>query len=194
MAWTNPYPVFKVTQLFGAKYLTNGYRYGHSYYRPEQTNTYTWNSIILSLTNVTDRQNSPVFCCKKSGNPIRLRTFAPSCIGKYQERKFQGAKVPHLELSLRGANCVGSKKSRYKDTDLVLYSLTTVRAFSFQSSIINSDILSSIHKTTRTTIARQTYILFQHDENFSEKNTKRQTEVRQWNSTFRRLSLQTENN
>jgi len=55
--------------LFGAKYLTNGYRYGHSYYRPEQTNTYTWNSMILSLKNVTDRQKSPVFCCKKSGNP-----------------------------------------------------------------------------------------------------------------------------
>jgi len=25
--------VFKVTSLFDAKYLTNGYRYGHSYYR-----------------------------------------------------------------------------------------------------------------------------------------------------------------
>ena len=25
--------VFKVTPLFDAKYLTNGYRYGHSYYR-----------------------------------------------------------------------------------------------------------------------------------------------------------------
>jgi len=26
-------PVFKVIPLFNAKYLTNGYRYGHSYYR-----------------------------------------------------------------------------------------------------------------------------------------------------------------
>jgi len=26
-------PVFKVTPLFDAKYLTNDYRYGHSYYR-----------------------------------------------------------------------------------------------------------------------------------------------------------------
>jgi len=31
--WTNPNPVFKVTPLFDAKYLTNGYRYGHNYYR-----------------------------------------------------------------------------------------------------------------------------------------------------------------
>jgi len=31
--WTNPKPVFKVTPLFDAKYLTNGYRYDHSYYR-----------------------------------------------------------------------------------------------------------------------------------------------------------------
>ena len=31
--WTNPNSVFKVTLLFDAKYLTNGYRYGHSYYR-----------------------------------------------------------------------------------------------------------------------------------------------------------------
>ena len=26
-------PVFKVTPLFDTEYLTNGYRYGHSYYR-----------------------------------------------------------------------------------------------------------------------------------------------------------------
>ena len=31
--WTNPNPVFKVTPLCDAKYLTNGYRYGHGYYR-----------------------------------------------------------------------------------------------------------------------------------------------------------------
>jgi len=30
--WTNPKPVFKVTPFFDAEYLTNGYRYGHSYY------------------------------------------------------------------------------------------------------------------------------------------------------------------
>jgi len=80
--WTNPNPVFKVTPLVGAKYLTNGYRYGHSYYRPEQTNTqaYTRNSIILSLTNVTDRQKSPVFCCKKSGNPRCLSDLSQNVL------------------------------------------------------------------------------------------------------------------
>ena len=80
--WTNPNPVFKVTPLVGAKYLINGYRYGHSYYRPEQTNTqaYTRNSIILSLTTVTDRQKSPVFCCKKSGNPRCLSDLSQNVL------------------------------------------------------------------------------------------------------------------
>jgi len=41
----------------------------------------------------------------------------------------------------------------YTNTDLVLYSLTTVRDFSFQSFMINSDILSVTHKTTRPAIA-----------------------------------------
>jgi len=38
---TNPNPVFKVTPFFNAKYLTNGYRYGHSYiyYRRRIANT-----------------------------------------------------------------------------------------------------------------------------------------------------------
>ena len=31
MTVNEPYPVFKVTPLFGAKYLTNGYRYGQRY-------------------------------------------------------------------------------------------------------------------------------------------------------------------
>jgi len=31
-----------------------------------------------------------------------------------KERKFQGAKVPHLELSLPGANGLGSEKSSYR--------------------------------------------------------------------------------
>ena len=33
MTLNNPNHIFKVTPLFDAKYLTNGYRYGHSYYR-----------------------------------------------------------------------------------------------------------------------------------------------------------------
>jgi len=33
MTSNEPNPVFKVTPLFDAKYLTNGYRYGHRYCR-----------------------------------------------------------------------------------------------------------------------------------------------------------------
>ena len=44
------------------------------------TNTYAWNSIILSLTNVTDRQKSPVFCCKKSGNPKCLSDLSQNVL------------------------------------------------------------------------------------------------------------------
>jgi len=36
--WTNPNSVFKVTPSFDAKYLTNGYRYGYSYYRRRTEN------------------------------------------------------------------------------------------------------------------------------------------------------------
>jgi len=31
--WTSPNLLFKVTSFFDIEYLTNGYRYGHSYYR-----------------------------------------------------------------------------------------------------------------------------------------------------------------
>jgi len=34
----NPNPVFKVTPFFDAEYLTNGYRYGQSYYRRQTGN------------------------------------------------------------------------------------------------------------------------------------------------------------
>jgi len=43
--WTNPNPVFKVTPLFDAKHLTNGYRYGHSYYKKRignRTQAFEW--------------------------------------------------------------------------------------------------------------------------------------------------------
>jgi len=33
MTLNEPYPVFKVTPFFDAKYIINGYRYGYSYYR-----------------------------------------------------------------------------------------------------------------------------------------------------------------
>jgi len=46
--WTNPNPVFKVTPLFDAKYLTNSYRYGHSYYRRQignRTQAFEWHQF-----------------------------------------------------------------------------------------------------------------------------------------------------
>jgi len=46
--WTNPNPVFKVTPLFDAKYFTNGYRYGHSYYRRRirnRTQAFGWHQF-----------------------------------------------------------------------------------------------------------------------------------------------------
>ena len=41
-------PVFKVTPLFDTKYLTNGYRYGHSYYRRQienRTQAFEWHQF-----------------------------------------------------------------------------------------------------------------------------------------------------
>jgi len=46
--WTKPNPVFKVTPLFGSKYLTNGYRYGQSYYRRRignRTQAFEWHQL-----------------------------------------------------------------------------------------------------------------------------------------------------
>ena len=38
----------------------------------------------MSSTNVTDRQKSPVFCCKKSGNPTRDTSApVPKCPGHF---------------------------------------------------------------------------------------------------------------
>jgi len=45
--YKNPNPVFKVTPLFDAKYLTNGYRYGHSYRRRigNRTQAFEWHQL-----------------------------------------------------------------------------------------------------------------------------------------------------
>jgi len=46
--WTNPNPVFKATALFDAKYITNGYRYGHMYYRRwigNRTQAFEWHQF-----------------------------------------------------------------------------------------------------------------------------------------------------
>ena len=51
--WTNHNhnPVFKVTPLFHAKYLRNGYRYGHRYYRRRignRTQAFEWHQFQWS--------------------------------------------------------------------------------------------------------------------------------------------------
>ena len=48
MTLNEPCPVFKVTPLFDAKYLTNDYRYGNSYYRRHignRTQAVKWHQI-----------------------------------------------------------------------------------------------------------------------------------------------------
>jgi len=54
--WTNPNPVFKVTPLFNAKYITNGYRIDtaivHSYYRRRignRTQAFEWHQFQWPL-------------------------------------------------------------------------------------------------------------------------------------------------
>jgi len=44
----DPNVVFKTTPFFNAKYLTNGYRYGHSYYRRRignRTQAFEWHQF-----------------------------------------------------------------------------------------------------------------------------------------------------
>ena len=48
MTLNEPSPVFKVTPLFDAKYLTNGYRHDHSYYRRRignRTQAFEWHQF-----------------------------------------------------------------------------------------------------------------------------------------------------
>jgi len=92
--WTNPNPVFKVTPLVGAKYLINGYRYGHSYYRPEQTNTYTWNSIILSWQTSRIDKSLPYFVARN------LATLVARCLSV----RLLHAGIELIELCLRWRN------------------------------------------------------------------------------------------
>jgi len=47
--------VFKVTPFFDAKYLTNSYRYGHSYYRKRtgnRTSRFQMAPVSLSLSDL----------------------------------------------------------------------------------------------------------------------------------------------
>ena len=68
--WTNRSLVFKVTPLFDAKYLTNGYIYGHSYYRRRignRTQAFEWHQFQwLWVTSNPDFKVTILwygFCC-----------------------------------------------------------------------------------------------------------------------------------
>ena len=53
--WTTPNRVFKVTPLFDAKYLTNGYRYGPSYYRRQNRKphpSFRMAPVSMTLSNL----------------------------------------------------------------------------------------------------------------------------------------------
>jgi len=48
LPWTTPNLVFKVTPFFDTECLTNGYRYGHSYYRKRiwnRTQAFEWHQL-----------------------------------------------------------------------------------------------------------------------------------------------------
>jgi len=65
MTLNDPNLVFKVTPFFDTEYLTNGYRYGHSYYRRQignRTQAFEWhqfqgyvifNDLELPLTEIS---------------------------------------------------------------------------------------------------------------------------------------------
>ena len=79
----------------------------------------------------------------RNGQPFWL-SFAPILRNESsKERKFQGAKVPHLELSLPGANGLGSEKSSY-------------HIVSPQAQLVSKQLLIGIlfHKTFQTSIMR----------------------------------------
>jgi len=47
----NPNPVFKITPFFDAEYLTNGYRFGHTYYRRQNRKPHpSFRAASVSMT------------------------------------------------------------------------------------------------------------------------------------------------
>jgi len=54
MTLNEPCPVFKVTPLFDAKYLTNDHKYGHSYYKRRignRTQAFEWHRYYSTSNN-----------------------------------------------------------------------------------------------------------------------------------------------
>jgi len=76
--WTNPNPVFKVTPLFDGKYLTNGYRYGHSYYRRRignRTQAFEWHRFQWPRVISNPDFKVTTFNVKKLGKWYKIELY-----------------------------------------------------------------------------------------------------------------------
>ena len=74
-SWTNPNPVFKVTPLFDAKYLSNGYRYGHSYYRRRignRTQAFEWHQFQWPWVTSNSISRSRYYSTSNVHNILRV--------------------------------------------------------------------------------------------------------------------------
>jgi len=76
--WTTPNLIFKVTPFFDTEYLTNGYRYGQSYYRRRignRTQAFEWHQFQWHLvTSNADFKVTTLFNVKNS-KMVRDRTI-----------------------------------------------------------------------------------------------------------------------
>ena len=75
---TNPNPVFKVTPLFDAKYLTNGYRYGHSYYRRRigyRTQAVEWHQFQWSRVTSNPISRSRYYSTSNSSKIYKIKLY-----------------------------------------------------------------------------------------------------------------------
>jgi len=93
--WTNPNPVFKVTPLFGAKYLTNGYRYGHivTIDLNKETHTHKIASYCPWRTSRIDK-SLPYFAAKNLATLSTTHSLTHCCAWPAE-----GRSVLHIERS-----------------------------------------------------------------------------------------------
>ena len=81
MTLNEPKPVFKVTPLFDAKYLTNGYRYDHSYYRRRiglgnRTQAFEWHHFKWSwVTSKPDLKGYDIIQRQKKSQMVQDRAI-----------------------------------------------------------------------------------------------------------------------
>ena len=77
--WTNHNPVFKVTPVdFDAKYLANGYRYGHSYYRRRignRTHAFEWHQFQWLEWPLSQISRSPYYSTSNNSQMVQDRAI-----------------------------------------------------------------------------------------------------------------------